>query len=85
MTGSLREIYASSNGDRWHLIYDPETGHSFIRHSGNPASGGHVTDISLSAFLANGRSGPEHQALWQMIATLISDNSALPDAPAALT
>lgn len=71
-----REIYASSNGDRWHLLYDAATGHSFVRHSGNPASGGHVTDIGLPGFLASGRSGPEHQALWQMIASLVSDGNA---------
>lgn len=65
-----REIYVSSNGDHWHLLYDPVTGHSFVRHSGNPASGGHVTDIGLPSFLADGRSRPEHQALWQMIASL---------------
>jgi hypothetical protein len=65
-----REIYASSNGDHWHLLYDPVTGHSFVRHSANPASGGHITDIGLPAFLANGRGGPEHQALWRMIASL---------------
>jgi hypothetical protein len=65
-----REIYVSSNGDHWHLLYDPVTGHSFVRHSANPASGGHITDIALPAFLANGRSGPEHHALWRMIASL---------------
>ena len=65
-----REFYVSSNGDRWHLLFDPETGHSFVRHSGNPASGGHVTDIGLPAFLADGRSAPEHQDLRRIIATL---------------
>ena len=68
-----REIYVSSNDDRWHLLFDPETGHSFVRHSANPAFGGHVTDIGLPAFLANARRGPEHQALWQMIATLVRE------------
>ena len=72
-TEPRREFYVSSNGDRWHLLFDPVTGHSFVRHSGNPASGGHVTDIGLPAFLADGRGGPEHQALWQMIATLAKE------------
>jgi hypothetical protein len=76
MSESGREIYASSNGDRWHLVYDLGTGHSFVRHNGNPASGGHVTDIGLPGFLASGRNGPEHQALWRMIATLVSDGAA---------
>ena len=70
MSDPGREIYASLNIDRWHLLYDAMTGHSFVRHSANPASGGHVTDISLPAFLADGRGGPEHQALWRMIASL---------------
>jgi hypothetical protein len=31
-----REIYRSSNGDRWLLARDPETGRVFVRHE--PAS-----------------------------------------------
>lgn len=72
-----REIHVSSNGDRWVLLSDPETGHSFVRHSGNPASGGHVTDIGLAAFLAADRGGPEHQALWLMIA-ILADGKSIP-------
>ena len=53
-----RLIYASPNGDHWHLLPDPTTGHSLVRHNGNVASGGHVTDISLVPFIASGRSGP---------------------------
>ncbi len=75
MTEPGREIYVSSNGDHWRLLYDAMTGHSFVRHTGNPASGGHVTDISLPAFLSNGRSGPEYQALWRMVATLVSEQT----------
>lgn len=71
-----REIYGSPNGDRWHLVCDPGTGHSLVRHSGNAASGGHVTEIDLSAFLAADRGGPEHRALWLVIATLTDDGSA---------
>jgi hypothetical protein len=71
-----REIHTSSNGDRWDLLVDPGTGHSFVRHSANPASGGYVSDIGLSAFLADGRGGPEHQALWRMIASLVGDGAA---------
>lgn len=84
-----REIYVSSNGDQWRLLYDPGTGHSFVRHSANPASGGHVTDIGLAAFLAADRGGPEYQALWLMLATLSGGeprhvmDSASPEPPLA--
>jgi hypothetical protein len=37
-----RELYHSSNGDRWHLARDPDTGRVFIRHQANVPSGGHV-------------------------------------------
>ena len=41
-----REIYRSSNGDRWLLARDPETGRVFVRHEPNLPSGGQVADIS---------------------------------------
>jgi len=69
-----RLIHASSNGDCWHLLFDPSTGHSYVRHTGNVASGGHVTDIGLAAFLASGRDGPEHQELWRLIGTLVAQD-----------
>jgi hypothetical protein len=73
-----RLIYASPNGDHWHLLFDPTTGHSFVRHTGNVASGGHVTDFSLSTFLASGRNGPEHQELWRLIGTLAGEDGPSP-------
>jgi hypothetical protein len=78
-----RQIYASSNGDCWHLLRDPETGRSFVRHAANLASGGQVSDIGLTAFLGSGRNGPEHQELWRLIGTLIDDDRATPT-PTAL-
>lgn len=69
-----RLIYASPNGDHWHLLFDPSTGRSFVRHTGNLASGGHVTDFSLATFLASGRNGPEHQELWHLIGTLVNES-----------
>ncbi|GJE57337.1 hypothetical protein [Methylobacterium thuringiense] len=68
---AMREIYASGNGDTWHLLWDFETGHTFVRHTANEPSGGNVVDISLPVFLSLGRDGPEHQALWAMIGTLV--------------
>lgn len=68
-----RVIHVSTNGDRWILLRDPSDGRSFVRHEANPASGGHVTAMGLSAFLAADRGGPEHSALWLLIATLTDD------------
>ena len=69
-----RLIYASPNGDHWYLLVDPTTGHSFVQHTGNIASGGHVTDFSLATFLASNRNGPEHQELWRLIGTLVGED-----------
>lgn len=69
-----RLIHASPNGDCWHLLLDPTTGHSFVPHTGNIALGGHVTDCSLATFLASGRNGPEHQELWRLIGSLVGED-----------
>jgi hypothetical protein len=61
------DIYRSSNGDRWRLISDPETGHRLVRHEPNPASGGQVTETSVEEFLAVNGSGPEYEALRRML------------------
>lgn len=49
-----------------------------MRHAGDIASGGHVTDFGLATFLASGRNGPEHQELWRLIGTLGEDDSGKP-------
>lgn len=73
-----RILYLSSNGDRWVLLCDPADGRSFVRHEANPASGGHITDIALPAFLAADRGCPEHQALWRLIGTLVEEDEPRP-------
>lgn len=75
-----RDLYVSSNGDRWLLLRNPSDGRSFVRHEANVVSGGHVTDIALSAFLAADRGTPEHRALWQLIGTLVENDDAKPTA-----
>lgn len=65
-----RVLHVSSNGDRWVLLRDPTDGRSLVRHQANAASGGHGTDIASAAFLIADCGGPEHQALWTLIATL---------------
>jgi hypothetical protein len=72
----MRELYASSNGDRWHLLVDASTGYAFVRHTANAASGGHVVDFSVSAFLVEGRDGPEHQALWSLLRDIAESTSS---------
>jgi hypothetical protein len=60
-------FYGSSNGDRWLIARDPETDRVFVRHEANRPSGGHVTDMEVSRFLAAEAAGPEHQALRRLI------------------
>ena len=68
----MRELYASSNGDRWDLVVDASSGHTFVRHTANEPSGGNVVDMALWTFLSLDRSGPEHQELWALIQTLVA-------------
>jgi hypothetical protein len=66
-----RELYTSSNGDRWYLAKDLAADRVFIMHEPNAASGGHNTQIELGSFLNRSGHGPEHQELMRMIGTLI--------------
>jgi hypothetical protein len=43
----------------------------FIRHEANVPSGGKGTDIDIGEFLNSGQRNPEHQALLQLIGTLV--------------
>jgi hypothetical protein len=71
MTSQEREIYHSTNGDRWFLCRDRER--VFVLHNANEASGGKLTQIELGDFLRKGNSGPEHQALIQMIGRILDN------------
>jgi hypothetical protein len=64
-----RELYSSSNGDRWYLCRDT-SGKVFALHQANIPSGGRVSQIEMGDFLARGY-GPEQQALLHMIGNLI--------------
>jgi hypothetical protein len=61
------DIYHSSNGDRWLLIRDTESGRKLVRHEPNPASGGQVTETTIEEFLAVNGPGPEYQALRRIL------------------
>src|SRR4051812_39209207 len=52
MPCEAKTFYESPNGDRWLIARDPETDRIFIRHEANLPSGGHVTDMEVSRFLA---------------------------------
>jgi hypothetical protein len=69
-----RELYNSSNGDRWHLCKEP-SGRVFIVHQANIPSGGRVTRMEIGEFLSRGH-GPEQQALLDMIGTLLDSEAA---------
>lgn len=75
MTIRTREIYHSTNGDRWLLALDSDTDRVFIRHEPNLPSGGHVAGIELGAFLFGAGSGPEKQELLRLIGTLVGTPS----------
>ncbi len=66
-----RLLYASENGDRWSLARDSDTSQVFVRHRPNLSSGGQVSDLELSEFLARGGSGPEKQELLRLIGDLV--------------
>ena len=71
-----KELYSSSNGDRWHLCKDP-SGHVFIVHQANLPSGGRISRIEVGDFLSRG-SGPEQQALLHLIGTLLDPDTSGP-------
>jgi hypothetical protein len=66
------DIYRSSNGDRWRLISDRETGRRLVRHEPNPASGGQVTETTVEDFLAVDGAGPEYDALRRMLTSSVA-------------
>ena len=74
MTIQSRVLHTSENGDRWSLARDTQTGRVFIRHEANLASGGHVSDTELSAFLGQSGLGPEKQELLRLIGSLVEDD-----------
>jgi hypothetical protein len=64
-----RKLYSSSNGDSWSLCRDSHN-RVFVLHRVNVPAGGANEIIELSDFLRLDRSGPEHQALRQLIGSL---------------
>ena len=70
MTTQRRQIYISSNGDKWFLCRE-RSGSVVVSHEPNAESGGETSQVDVAEFLAKGNCGPEHDALRQLIAELI--------------
>jgi hypothetical protein len=77
MSDELLEFAASSNGDRWLLGHDGESGVAYVLHQANLPSGGTRSRIEMVEFLERGRTAPEHRALLVMIGTLVSRTGAV--------
>jgi hypothetical protein len=67
MTGKMRLLYSSPNGDRWFLYRQTETGTLFVRHEPAPSSGGLASDTEVDGFLARNGHGPEYQELRRVL------------------
>ncbi len=78
MSVALRELYRSSNGDRWSIGREPNSERVFIRHEPNAPSGGQPIDISIAEFLAQDVHGPEHMELLRLIGTLVEGSTRAP-------
>lgn len=70
---TARVLYESPNGDIWRLVRDPQSGVPMVEHEPNRSSGGRTSLTEIGRFLGAGGSGPEHQALLQLIGTLLDD------------
>jgi hypothetical protein len=70
MSGSiLKDLYNSSNGDRWALGRN-DSGALVVIHYPNKSSGGRRSEIAVDVFLSHGGGGPEYQALERELALL---------------
>jgi hypothetical protein len=71
---TAQDFYRSSNGDRWQLVRDTDSGRSFVRHEPNLSSGGRITDTEVNEFLERTGSSPQNLALRALL-----DNQARTD------
>jgi hypothetical protein len=60
-------FYSSSNGDRWLLAHDDETGSYLVRHEPNLSSGGQATETPVPTFLAGSGTSPQAEALRTLL------------------
>ena len=64
---TAQDFYRSSNGDRWQLVRDTDSGKSFVRHEPNLSSGGRITDTEVDEFLERTGSSPQNLALRALL------------------
>ena len=67
MVENVRSIYTSSNGDRWVLAKDPESGRSLVRHEPNRSSGGKAVEIEVDDFILRDGESPQGIALRALL------------------
>jgi hypothetical protein len=67
MVENVRSIYSSSNGDRWVLVNDPESGQSLVRHEPNRSSGGKAVEIEVDDFILRDGESPQGIALRALL------------------
>ncbi|MDB5409586.1 MAG: hypothetical protein JWL84_4498 [Rhodospirillales bacterium] len=76
MATKTREIYASSNGDRWSVGTGSDSGRVFIKHEANVPSGGHTTEFEIEEFLKGPPGSPEHQAVMQLVRSQVGKDES---------
>jgi hypothetical protein len=67
MPVSTETFYSSSNGDRWQLVHDGETGRYIVRHEPNLSSGGEVSELAVPEFLGRSGDSPQAMALRELL------------------
>ena len=82
MNIEAKELYTSSNGDRWLLVRYPDTQEVLIKREPNAASGGKSSHTTIGEFLRSGAHGPEHTVLLNLIGTLVATGRAQRSEPA---
>ena len=70
MTIQSHDIYRSSNGDRWLLVWDGEARQGVVRHEPALTSGGRITETPADQFLDRTGSSPENLALRALLEKL---------------
>ena len=66
-TQEIDDFYRSSNGDRWRLVRDTDTGRRTVRHEPNLSSGGRVTETPVEEWLDRTGTSPENAALRALL------------------
>jgi hypothetical protein len=67
VTTKTHDIYRSSNGDRWLLLWDSESKQGIVRHEPALSSGGRITETPVNEFLDRTGTSPENVALRALL------------------